>query len=306
MVLTFLDITGYCQEKCGVILDASTYQPIPYATIHYRATPQGMYASDKGTFCLARPAGKVDSVLISTLGYAPSTLALSDFLKKDTIYLKAVAIPLREVVVRSDNRTLQSRLIGYSKKPLLELQSLGFAHNSNATLATYIPNELRQTSVINRVYCRLTPKKNDLVKSFRVALRLYSHDRVKQLPGQDLLPELVIADVPFDGKEIEFDVANFGLAVPADGFWIGVSCVGYTDKQGHYKQNQDREFGKFTLKGTKRLKINTVEHIAPMYNFTKATDALLHSSVSSNWSGKWLPRTERPNMAFCFGAEVVW
>lgn len=305
-MLTFQYISGYGQEKCGVILDASTHQPIPYATIHYLGTPQGVYASDAGAFCLPKPIGKVDSVLVSTLGYAPLTLSISNFLQKDTIFLNAMVIPLREVVVRSDKRKLQSKIIGYSKKPLLELQSFGFGHNSNATLATYIPNDLLQTSVINRVYCRLTPKKNELVTSFRVALRLYGHDTVKQLPGQDLLPELVIADVAVDAKETEFAVSNFGLEVPTDGFWIGVSCVGYTDKEGNYKHNQDRKFGKFALKDTKKLKVNTIEHIAPMYNFTKAADALPHSSVTSNWSGKWLPRTERANMAFCFGAEVVW
>lgn len=313
LILIFSPIAtdSFGQSRCGKVLDAATHRSIPYASLHIPGKGIGMYASDNGDFCFTMPVENssnvgLDSLVVSALGYKALRIDLKSFLLNDTLRLLPEPIVLQEVVVRSKKRGKHSKTIGYFKKPMFELRSFGFSHNSNALLATYIPSRGDSAAVITKVFCRTTPRKNGSVQSFRVALRLYDHDTFTQLPGKDLLDELLVSEVEPDQSAIFFDLGTHSIRLPQPGFWIGVTCVGYTDALGNYIPNRDRKFGKVTFRNTKKLKVATIEHIAPMYNYTTDQGGLPRKSVTAGWNGIWYPRTEKENMVFSFGAEIVW
>ncbi|WP_207104696.1 carboxypeptidase-like regulatory domain-containing protein [Arundinibacter roseus] len=90
-------------------MDGSTRQSIPYATIYIPATKQGMYATDKGTFCMPLDERKPDSLRISAIGYTSRTIDFQLITTLDTLLLWPTPIALQEVLVKADRQKLHAK-----------------------------------------------------------------------------------------------------------------------------------------------------------------------------------------------------
>lgn len=293
------------QEKCGLLADGKTHSPVAYASIYYPTTSTGMFSSENGVYCLPSSINLTDSVVISALGYDKTTIAFTDLLKKDTIYLNNRPINLENVVIKAKSSAYISKEIGYSKKPFIELEQNSITPNSNTKIVTYIPNDSKKTSFISKIHCRLYPEENSLATTFRLRLRLYTHNGLNYLPAQDILNENVIIDVSTKQKMVEFEVGKYNIETPANGFWIGVESMGYTDKNNVYWPIKDHEFGKFKFKNTKKFKLESIEPISPSYMY-KIIKSNQENSVSANWNNKWSPYRFKRGITFLFGAVVQY
>ena len=86
----------------GVVLDKTTHQPIPYASIAIQGSLLGTISNTQGYFELNIPRSLVDSsVHVSCMGYYTRKLLASQWPNDGEIRLSAANISLQEVVVRS-------------------------------------------------------------------------------------------------------------------------------------------------------------------------------------------------------------
>jgi len=86
----------------GLVLDARTQQPVPFATIGVPQQPLGTAASEAGTFRLVLPDGAaVPALVVSSVGYEAATVPLaSGPVGRQTIQLRPASVALGQVVVR--------------------------------------------------------------------------------------------------------------------------------------------------------------------------------------------------------------
>ena len=283
------------------MVEANTKRPIPYASIYFASEAVGVFSDENGHYCLpVAQKNTLDSVRVSSLGYFKTSLSLSAFVNRDTIFLQSSPIVLENVLVTRSKTKPTLQEIGYSKEKLVELVERGYCPNSSFKIATYIEHTLAGTWVIRKVKCRTIPKENPFVQSYRIRLRLYSHSSFTQQPNRDMLVKNHVVDISPSQKSADFELDE-QIYVPEDGFWIGVECVGYITQNGEYKTIKDGEFGSFKLKNTKKFKIESSQRIAPMYLYKKTKPK---TTVESRWNDRWKGISYEPNLTFCFGAVI--
>jgi pimeloyl-ACP methyl ester carboxylesterase len=86
----------------GLVLDARTQQPVPFATVGVPQQPLGTAASEAGTFRLVLPDGATaPALVVSSVGYEAATVPLANWpAGRQTIRLHPASVALGQVVVR--------------------------------------------------------------------------------------------------------------------------------------------------------------------------------------------------------------
>ena len=104
LLAIFSVFKAQAQSVSSVLVDAQTGAPIPYATLMLK-NKKGVISNEEGAFSieLDRAIQASDSLYISCMGYSNSRVALSEL--KDSLFLHAVEINLKEVIVSNKNYT---------------------------------------------------------------------------------------------------------------------------------------------------------------------------------------------------------
>ena len=104
LLAIFSVFKSQAQSVSSVLVDAQTGAPIPYATLMLK-NKKGVISNEEGAFSieLDRAIQATDSLYISCMGYSNSRVALSEL--KDSLFLHAVEINLKEVIVSNKNYT---------------------------------------------------------------------------------------------------------------------------------------------------------------------------------------------------------
>lgn len=297
-IINIYDLFG--QEKCGIILDKNSKAPVSYATIYYSRTPIGSFSNEYGNYCISKSKEIIDSVYISALGYLKFSIDYSTFSKADTLYLQSGPIELNDVIVKGKRGKIYTKEIGYHKTSFIEFRENGYNPNSNQRIATFIAHNDEKWA-IKSIHCRIIPKDNEQIQFFRIRLRIYTNDTVKMLPKEDLLNENITIDIAPKEKNIEFDLLKYNLKAPDNGFWISMESIGYIDKKGEYIAIRDHEYGRYTLKDSKKVKLKSIERITPMYRYTLTSPK---RSAISSWNNKWKHENYKETLTFSFGATI--
>lgn len=109
----------------GRVLDDATKLPIPYAAIHVANTHRGTVTDEDGRFHITIPAKDTLLLRVSALGYESLTLQHNQV--PDTVFLKASAYMLQEVIVQATSlepreivkRAFSAVSKNYHKEPIL-------------------------------------------------------------------------------------------------------------------------------------------------------------------------------------------
>lgn len=286
------------QSKCFIIFDEVNNSTIPYATIYQREIRSGFFADENGKFCLDRFD---DSIEITALGYEKRVIDKNTLNKSDTIFLNIKTVDLKELAVTAKRKKYKIKTLGFYHKDPLKILSSGFTPNSSFKVATFIENEIESEALIKKVFCDLIPKDNKLVKTFRIRLRIFSN--LNNLPNEDILLENTIQNIEVNKKKIEFDISNIALILPKNGIWVSLECIGYTNNQDKFILIGDKQFGKYTLKDSKKFKVKSIERISPCF---KTINDKVGNSADSNWSGNWKHIKYNPKLTFCIGVLVEY
>ncbi|MBB5282638.1 hypothetical protein HNQ92_000759 [Rhabdobacter roseus] len=293
LVLSWLSPVLLAQNPCGVIVNELD-EPIPYAVLYVKVpTPDGVYASEDGSYCLALRS-ETDSVYITCIGYQAKTWSVQEFRQHDTIRLEKVAIKLEEVVVKRRSHRVKENELGYAARST----PLKYSVNSGTTLVTYIPNEKHTSAQILSLTYAIQPrtrmKKVLEPLSYRLALYLYADENGQ--PGRNLVPEPFMVTISNQDKTIRYSVEPYGIDFPERGVWVGLACVGYVDVDSVYYGVGDSR--KFTRYSGDKLPV-----ISPLVPVLKSAPG---PSLRSTWNGAWKPfmwAKNRPG-TLCFGVTV--
>lgn len=109
VLISFLDLNGQSTFSSRV-LDATTNQPIPYATVQFNSK-NGVITNDNGDYSItiSRVIRATDSLIISCLGYEKQSVPLLNY-KNDVTLLNPKVVDLEEVLLTNKKYTIDEIL----------------------------------------------------------------------------------------------------------------------------------------------------------------------------------------------------
>ncbi|TAL61835.1 MAG: hypothetical protein EPN88_14280 [Bacteroidetes bacterium] len=107
-IFLFSQPTGYINGK---VINSTSFEPVPFATIKLKRNQLGVYANAGGDFkIIHNPEFQSDSLIVTCIGYKRNSLAFKDLSDKtvNKIYLTPTLYGLGEVKVSASRRKLGS------------------------------------------------------------------------------------------------------------------------------------------------------------------------------------------------------
>ncbi|MDP4209665.1 MAG: hypothetical protein Q8928_12705 [Bacteroidota bacterium] len=209
----------------GKILTSSN-NPIPKASASIRTNQKNIIfiADEDGGIAISfNNYLSTDSITFTCIGFKPLTISCNELLKNTQIVLAEKTYNIGEVVVKPH----KLKIINMGIAPLLSLLTSGQAYNEKLVL--YIPAN-GQSGLVKKVRYNLRNSlffsKGD-VKHFPVRIRLYKKNPKNNEPGEDILKDIIIAQMPKHKKWLEVDLSAYNIVLPEDGIFVGLEIFSY-------------------------------------------------------------------------------
>ena len=211
----------------GVVVDAASGQPVPFAVVEIRARQVGVQATEQGTFRLDLPGTltATDSLRVSSLGFVPQLLAVPHALPCRLV-LRPLAVALPEAVVRA------------SRAPLVRLgptengnnfsygvgAKLGAENSTGWQVARYFAAPPAGTIQAVRYYVMPASQCGKISAQTPFRVRLYAADGPQGTPGTDLITTSLVTAASKKGWH-EVDLSKLQLPVPVTGFFVAMEWL---------------------------------------------------------------------------------
>ena len=156
-VLMLLPLSALAQSINGTVVDQNN-QPIPYANIYEKGASNGTTSGDDGSFSLVIEGGVNSKLMISTMGYSPVELTITDF-EDIKVTLQEENVGLDEIVLtgnRSKPRTILTSAVPVDNFSAKELASTG-KQDINRMLTFTVPSFNSQNQAISDATAHYDP-----------------------------------------------------------------------------------------------------------------------------------------------------
>lgn len=235
-IILLTTVASPCQEQKQRLLDGYVIdqqnKPLPWSHVGVMGKRIGTYCDDTGHFTLK--ANETDTLLISFVGYEPLQILVSNFTGK--VKLTESATMLREVQVRAQPIASIAKEWGYHRK-----RGVSLVYTTTGQFATWVANEKNQPALVKEVYYRLDHHAND--GATRIRVRLYARDPNTGKPGEDLLRNNVMIDIPANQSLTKIDLSSYLVTVPKEGLYVGMDFIGFVEKNGKLKETTENRLG---------------------------------------------------------------
>jgi hypothetical protein len=232
IVLLQFTFVVYTQEF--KVIDAQDKEPVPFATIILKKGSENVYAEyadEKGAVKLSgTPA--YDFAVITCVGYKTYMLPREEL--KGTIHLEQDVVLLDEVVLTTGKPTILGEYYAKQKKYL--------TLNKQYIASCYFQNTLGGRPVVQSIFFKV----DKVYQKTAVRIHLYSrHDYTQSsyhpetnekssyqtfIPGEELLLDNLIYYIePGAKREVEIDLSEYDVEMPAEGLFAAIECLGYYD-----------------------------------------------------------------------------
>lgn len=252
------------------ILESQSQKPVSYATVSF-GNGYGIFADDDGVFYFSKKLyPDVDSLHISALGY--KDLSISTLNLASTIYLETKADELDEIFisVKVDRKFSEEVL-----KPYLDDDYYHcWLPTIESEIAVFFPNTNEQLTKITNIHFPITleskdwekrKRKNADKKPFSTLFKVKFYKNNNGIPGEVLTYDnIVFRATEKNGDSFNLDVSNNNLYVPANGFFVSIQVLGYTDKVGKLLPNK-----KYKEIKSSNGKIKIPTNFRPLLPFTE-------------------------------------
>jgi hypothetical protein len=177
IVFCLSQIGIYAQiQLSGTVVDSLTNEPLPFSKLIFKNTTDGGLADYNGVFKI-KTTKKVDSVLVSSVGYTDKVIAIPPTDERQNMVVKLSPSLLKEIEVLVDNENPAFKVLREVNKHRKE--------NNPEKLSAY------QYEVYNKMQFSLTnlgehPEDIKLIKNFNFIV-----DYIDTLNGKDYLPILL-------------------------------------------------------------------------------------------------------------------
>ena len=237
LILIFFIVSqiAFSQIK-GVVKDSISGEPISYVNIWVENEMIGTTSEADGSFSLDVKEEKV--LVFSALGYETKKISS----KEETIYLKAIAYELKEVVIESRKRTNKIKIGNFKKGDVKVFYGAGIQ-------PTILAKKIEFTSEIaNYPYIKeINFLTRCEIKKAKIILRFFEIDSDGK-PGKDYLDEVIIIEVK-KGKQINIvELDKFNIKIPKEGIYIAFEWMIVEDNKYIYKYTLEEENNKIKYK----------------------------------------------------------
>ncbi|MFC5410629.1 carboxypeptidase-like regulatory domain-containing protein [Larkinella bovis] len=199
----------------GSVQMEGSEQPVPYALISEPQHGFGTYADAQGRFSAQIPAG-IDTLLISCVGFESQQIPLSSVSDTAVFRLRSKPNVLTEIVVKGRKPRLATVGAIRKRAPIV----WGNCSGRNIEFALFVRNPTGIRGFLHRV-SYLIARGGVPTAPFRV--RIYANTDGE--PGQDLLPQSVIAAGRRGNTWCEVDLSPYQIAFPKDGLFIAMEWL---------------------------------------------------------------------------------
>ena len=139
----------------GTVVDSSSGEPVPRATVRAAGTYAGTAAGEDGRFSLRMPAGR-RTLRVGAVGYATATRSLP--VGRDsaevTVRLRARSVPLGHVTVEADRTTSETRPFTFTIRPASVKQAPGLGEPDVIRAAASLPGISQPNDIDARLNVR--------------------------------------------------------------------------------------------------------------------------------------------------------
>lgn len=194
----------------GMVVDARTQEPIPYANIGILDTEIGTLSNEDGSFSIKIPIEyQVKNLLFSSVGYKRKSIPLLTISKSSSMQvpLSELVTELDEIIVTSEKIKKRKAVFGNGKSLLLS----GIANYDTLYAGSAIALLIDKSQYPSLTYIQSASLyiASNKMPSFKVRMRILSVDSSNgQKPGRDLLNEQIIEQSTIKKGWLKFPIDN--------------------------------------------------------------------------------------------------
>ena len=209
--------TSSYSQVSGVIQDANSKKPIPYANIAVYNSSKGTSANANGVFTISDVSFK-DTIVISAVGYEKVFHKLETV--SSNLYLKPKLYQIPELEVSNNNASIVKVIEPFKKrsKVAFYINYLGSPW-MNGRIFHYSP-EYSKTPFIKEI--RVLSKSKITGAKFNLRLLNVSDAGA---PEEDLLTENLIVEVPKGTHKSSIDISKYRLQFPPSGICFALEWL---------------------------------------------------------------------------------
>ncbi len=221
----------------GLILDAESEQPVPFAHI-YRAEGGGTTSNSSGRFTYQTAVSDSFMLTVSAVGYQSKTISSDQFIPGEqlTIHLAPAVYQSEAAVVTAGSfssyrerirRSLFNRAAKNIKSPPVEHVAFGFAHRIDPEKSPAWPTQFRfRIDTGDRLFSEdEEPIMEQNRGHFTYRLRFVKADSAGLPTESDLTSTALTVTVPAEPGWVEFDLADVMVMIDESPFFILVEWV---------------------------------------------------------------------------------
>ena len=198
-------------EFTGKLQDKITKEPVVYANLSFLDSEKGISTTEQGDFLMYIDQKDLNSKIhISCLNYK-DTIINASALQKNTLFLQPKTEVLNEIIL---SRKLEKKIIlDPVKKGIISMHSRGLR-----MVAKYFPNTKKNKccSYLTKVTIEF-PRRINKKSKFR--FRIFDVDEKTGKPKADLLLENIPVTIKEDQIQVELDITDHNIKMPAKGFF---------------------------------------------------------------------------------------
>lgn len=262
------------QEKIimGQIIDGETKEAIPYATIMFLKTGEGVISDYNGKFELEFDRQNADTLKFASIGYVSRKVAPSRVLKRNIIKvaLKKDLIKVPQVDIKASDYYNKT----YGNKGLVSLGAL-YMDTNGQEVALYIKNKEKKAGLIHKIYFKLS-KKGNTDAPFRI--RIYKPDSVGK-PGKDILNEILVVKPETKKSWFAVDISAYDIKFPQEGLFFSMGGVFPNDFNFYFK---DEGFDNLSNDNSPN-DLNDLSYGQRLAYNKKGKNKTWHKSLSHQW-----------------------
>ncbi|MCO6146998.1 hypothetical protein [Flavobacterium sp. NRK1] len=203
------------------IINEVTHEPIPFTSIKFYRQGKvvnGDYADQNGELTITTV---FDSFELTCLGYKNKTIE-KDEIKKE-IALEPISFLLKEIIINKNNDLVE---IGHANEKKGGISGVERFYQASV----YIQNPYKIPVLIHSFLFNALKVKGR--RTYRI--HLYKKSDKGEYPGIDLLPADIVRVIEKGSKgQIEIDLSEYGIEMPAEGLYAAIEGLGGYDSKGN-------------------------------------------------------------------------
>lgn len=246
---------------------------------------------EKGYFNLS---GVHKNIQISHLTYKARIVDYKTINKNKVIYLEEDKHTLDEVII-TNRKTIKTLL---PSKDYKFLRKHSYVVNQNSVYTTYIPNEIDNICLINKIIIEVgADMRSSKIYDIPFRVNLYSIDNKTGLPDKKILDESILTSHNKNRKNnfIYVDIKKYNIEFPKEGIFVTVESLNLLElEEINTLSSQSPSFKAIKNKN----KYVTYDRIYSWNRLTRTKD-----TIFKDWIDKTLPI---PQFDFNFGIEVQY